>query len=120
MARLALAAVFLLAALAAACTDETGGAVTDYEVTIRFNTQVTQDDLNETAAVLGAYDEEMEFLVMESFPPIGRAFLSTGEVDFCSKVQAEIGAKSYVDGVDCGEREDSPPSDDPDEPVSSP
>lgn len=73
-----------------------------YEVTVQFNTSVTQDDIDEAAALLRAYDEDLEFLIMEIWPPIGRALLATNVPDFCQTVEAELEAKSYVDGVSCG------------------
>jgi len=73
-----------------------------YEVTVQFNTSVTQDDIDEAAALLRAYDEDLEFLIMEIWPPIGRALLATNVPDFCQTVEAELEAKSYVDDVSCG------------------
>ncbi len=77
-------------------------AVVQYEVTVNFNTSVTQDDLSESEGVLQAYDDDVDYAVMESFPPVGRAVLSTDAADFCQTVEAELGGKSYVDGVTCG------------------
>ena len=114
MIRVLVPGILALAAAAAACD----GATTRYEVTVRFNTSVTQDGLDEAAAVLRSYDEGLDFLVQESFPPTGRAFLSTGVSDFCPQVRAELEAKPYVDGMECGEHRE-PPSGSPDEPVSS-
>lgn len=76
--------------------------VVQYEVTVRFSTSATQDDLSESEGVLRGYDDIVDYTVMESFPPVGRAVLSTDEADFCQTVQAELEAKSYVDGVTCG------------------
>ncbi|UCH86066.1 MAG: hypothetical protein JSU97_05860 [Dehalococcoidia bacterium] len=73
-----------------------------YEVTVQFNTSVTQDDIDEAAALLRAYDEDLEFLIMEIWPPIGRALLTTNVPDFCQTVETELEAKSYVDDVSCG------------------
>jgi len=39
---------------------------------------------------------------MESWPPIGRAQLTTDVADFCQTVEAELEAKSYIDDVSCG------------------
>ncbi len=92
----------------------TGGAAR-YEVTVGFNTTVTQDDIDEAGAVLRAYDDELEFVVMESWPPIGRALLTTEVADFCQTVEAELEAKSYIDDVSCGPVEPGPPpTDEPD------
>ena len=86
----------------------TDGA-TRYEVTVGFNTTVTQDDIDEVGAVLRAYDDELEYVVMESWPPIGRALLATDVADFCQTVEAELEAKSYIDDVSCGPVEPGPP-----------
>jgi hypothetical protein len=72
-----------------------------YEVTVRFNTSATQDDLFETEGVLRTYDDGLEYVIMESFPPVGRASLATDVPDFCQTVEAELEAKSYVDEVSC-------------------
>jgi hypothetical protein len=90
-----------IASPAASPTPSTGGA-TRYEVSVGFNTSVTQDDIDEVGALLRAYDDELEYVVMESWPPIGRALLTTDVVDFCQTVEAELEAKSYIDDVSCG------------------
>jgi hypothetical protein len=72
-----------------------------YEVTVQFNTSATQDNLFETEALLRAYDDGLEYVIMESFPPIGRAMLATNAPDFCQTVEAELEAKSHVDRVSC-------------------
>jgi len=89
-------------------TPSTGGAAR-YEVTVGFNTSVTQDDYDEVGAVLRAYDDELEYVIMESWPPIGRALLTTDVADFCQTVEAELEAKSYIDHVSCGPVEPGPP-----------
>ena len=86
--------------LALACG---GGGSTEYEVVVSFNTEATQDDLDGTGAVLASYDEDVEYLIQESFPPTGRAFLETDVPDFCVTIEVEL-ARSYVDGVTCEER----------------
>jgi len=73
-----------------------------YEVTVRFNTSVTQDDIDEVSALLRAYDDDLEFLIMELWPPIGRALLATNVANFCQAVEAKLKAKSYVDDASCG------------------
>ena len=89
-----------------------------YEVTVQFNTTVTQDDLNEAGALLRSFDEDVDFLILEIFPPIGRAVVTTEAADFCQTVETELGAKSYVDEVSCGPHVESDQAD-PDEPVST-
>ena len=89
-----------------------------YEVTVQFNTTVTQDDLDEAGALLRTYDSDLEFLIMEIFPPIGRAVVTTEAADFCQTLETELGAKSYVDEVSCGPHVETDQAD-PDAPVST-
>ena len=98
--------------------DSDAGATAQYEVTVRFNTSATQDDLFEAGALLGSYDDDLEFVIMERFPPIGRAVLATDAPDFCQTVETELGAKSYVLGVSCQPWQE-PDQADPDAPVST-
>lgn len=79
----------------------TAGEAAQYQVTLQFNTSATQDDLFETEELLRTYDDSLEYVIMESFPPVGRASLATDVPDFCQTVEAELEAKSYVDGVSC-------------------
>jgi hypothetical protein len=72
-----------------------------YEVTVQFNTAATQDDLSETEGLLRTYDDGVDYVIMESFPPVGRALLATDAPDFCQTVEAQLEAESYVDGVTC-------------------
>jgi hypothetical protein len=89
-----------------------------YEVTVQFNTTVTQDDLDEAGSLLRTFDEDVDFLIMEIFPPIGRAVLATDAPDFCRTVEAALEAKSYVDGASCRPWQE-PDQADPDAPVST-
>ena len=89
-----------------------------YEVTVQFNTTVTQDDLNEAGALLRSFDEDVDFLILEIFPPIGRAVVTTEAADFCQTLETELGAKSYVDEVSCGPHVETDQAD-PDAPVST-
>jgi hypothetical protein len=95
-----------------------GDAAAQYEVTVRFNTSATQDDLFEAGALLGTYDDDLEFLVMEIFPPIGRAVLATDAPDFCQTVEATLEAKSNVNSVSCQPWQE-PDQTDPDATVST-
>ncbi len=72
-----------------------------YEVTVRFNTSVTQSDIEEIGALLRSHDEDLSLAIMESFPPIGRALLESDETAFCPTVEAELTAKSYIDSESC-------------------
>ncbi len=109
--------IALLVLIAAACG---GGSAngTEYRVVIHFNETVTQAD-DETAEILGAYDDDLEYLVQESFPPTGVARLRTDAVDFCETVEFQLEAKSYVSDVECSVYEEPPASASPEEPVSS-
>jgi hypothetical protein len=100
-----------------ACGNDDDGP-RQYEVTLRFNTSVTQEDMEEAQAILRAFDETLDFVVMESFPPIGRALLQTNASDFCSTVEEQVEAKSYVDGVSCQPWQESDDAG-PDVPVES-
>jgi hypothetical protein len=72
-----------------------------YEVTVRFNTSVTQRDIEEVDALLSAYYDDLGFVVMESFPPVGGAILNVDADDFCRTVEADLEAASYVEAVSC-------------------
>ena len=115
--RLALALIPALAVLALACT---GSGGTEYEVIVRFNSTVTQADMDDVAEYLRSYDDGLDFLIQESFPPTGVARLRTDEADFCATVETELEARSYIDGVDCGEASDVLSSESPEAPVESP
>jgi len=116
MMRFAALAVLLFAAVLSACG---GGSATRYEVTVNFDTSVTQADLEEAGDILRAYDEDVDFVIMESFPPIGRAVLETDAPDFCATIEGELEAKTYVREVSCGEWEEPDASESPDAPVQS-
>lgn len=115
--RFAALTVLLFAAVLSACGGN--GSTTRYEVTVNFNTSVTQADLEEAADILRAYDEDVDFLIMESFPPVGRATLETDAPDFCPTVEGELEAKTYVREVSCGEWETPDASQSPESPVQS-
>ena len=115
--RLALALIPVLAAIAVACT---GNGGTEYEVIVRFNTTVTQEDLGAVAEFLRTYDDGLDFLIQESFPPTGGATVETAAEDFCATVETELEARPYVDEVSCQERAESPRSEEPDAPTKYP
>ena len=91
---------------------------TRYEVTVQFNTTVTQNDLDEAGALLRTFDDDVEFLIMEIFPPIGSAVLATDAPDFCPTVRAALEAERYVDGASCRLWQE-PAQAEPDAPVST-
>ena len=93
-------------------------ACDDYEVTVNFNTSVVQEDIDEAGALLRTYDDDLEFIIMEIFPPIGRAVLETDVVDFCRPLTSDLESKSYVESAECVPLLPSDISDiDPDAPV---
>ncbi len=94
------------------------GATAQYEVTVRFNTSATQDDLFEAGALLRTFDDDVDFLIMEIFPPIGRAVLTTDAPGFCPTVKAALEAERYVDGASCRPWQE-PNEAEPDTPVST-
>ena len=71
-----------------------------------------RDDLFEVGALLRTYDDDLDYGILEIFPPIARATLTTDAPDFCRTVEAELGAKSYVDSVSCRPLLSGEPTDD--------
>jgi hypothetical protein len=106
----------LALALAAACDS----GATKYDVSVSFNTTVTQGDLDAVAALLHRYDEDADVLVQESFPPTVRATIETDAEDFCVSIEAELEARPAVERVSCEEHREQPASASPDAPVSLP
>ena len=89
-----------------------------YEVTVQFNGSVTQQEIDEAGGLLRTFDDDVDFLIMEIFPPIGRAVVTTEAAAFCPTVEAALEAKSYVDEVSCGPQVE-PDQAEPDAPVST-
>ena len=89
-----------------------------FDVSVQFTTEATQDDIFDVGAFLRTFDDDLEYLILEIFPPIGRAVVTTEATDFCQTVEAELGAKSYVDAVSCGPHVETDQAD-PDAPVST-
>jgi hypothetical protein len=108
-----------LAAVVAACSSGSSGSeATEYQVTVNFTEEVTQDDMDSVGDFLRGFDPDVDFLIQEIFPPIGSARVSTDEEGFCQTVKTDLGARSYVSDVRC-EPYVAPADDgDPDEPVS--
>src|SRR3972149_2219310 len=100
MVRLALLGALLLVASRTAG----GNGATQYDVAIEFNASVTQDDMDEVADLLRTFDDDLDFLIMERFPPAGRATLATDGPDFCGTVEADLAARSYIDSATCRPR----------------
>ena len=95
---------FLLAALVSlalfACTGG-GDNGDEYGVSVQFNESVQQEDIDEVEALLRDYDQELDFVVLELFPPEGSAKLVTNVPNFCPTVQAELEGRTYVESVSC-------------------
>ena len=97
------------------------GPATTYDLTIVFNESVTQTDLDETVKVITEISPDTEFLVRESFPPVGVVRITTDMASFCPDIEAKLESASYIAEVTCAVSpapDDNPPPD-PDEPVSS-
>jgi hypothetical protein len=88
------------------------------EVTINFNDTVTQTDIEEVEAMLRALDPDVEFFVMESFPPIGVGRLNVDDRSQCDAAVDELRAKSYTANVSW-QTFDPLGVENPDEPVST-
>jgi hypothetical protein len=108
-------AFVVLGAVATACAS----SPTKYQVIVHFNASVTQADMDDVAGYLHNYDQGLDFLTQETFPPTGVATLRTNAKHFCRTVEAELEARSYIDGVDCRKANDVTPSKSPDAPVGT-
>ncbi len=116
------ATFLVLGLLAFACgggeAAQDGGAA-KYEMTVRFNTSATQDDLKEVGDFLRTFDADLDYRILESFPPIGHVTLATDASNFCQTVEQELEGKEYIDGISCGPAPTPEEAPDGDEPVSS-
>jgi hypothetical protein len=113
---MAVAIVGVLAGVSSGCGSDDDAR--RFDVSVQFTTEATQDDIFDVGAFLRTFDDDLEYLILEIFPPIGRAVVTTEAADFCQTVETELGARSYVDDVSCGPYVDILPVD-PDEPVST-
>lgn len=97
------------------------GPLTTYDLTIVFGASVTQGDIDETVKVITSISTDTEFLVRESFPPVGVARITTGMLEFCADLEAKLESSGYIDDVTCAASitPDGNPPADPDAPVSS-
>ncbi len=112
----AVAIVGVVAGVSSGCGS--GDDARRFDVSVQFTTEATQDDTSDVGAFLRTFGDDLEYLILEIFPPIGRAVVTTETADFCQTVETELGARSYVDDVSCGKYVDILPAD-PDEPVST-
>ncbi len=111
----AVAIVGVVAGVSSGCGS--GDDARRFDVSVQFTTEATQDDMFDVGAFLRTFDDDLEYLILEIFPPIGRAVVTTEAADFCQTVETELGAKSYVDEVSCGPHVETDQAD-PDAPVS--
>ena len=90
-----------------------------FDVAIDFNESVTQAGMDAAQEVLASFDPDVQLLILESFPPMGRATVKTADPAFCEMVQAKLSGLAGVRSVTC-QSATAPPDDMmPDEPVSS-
>jgi len=95
------------------------GSATTYGVTVPFDASVTEEDLKVANEIILAFDVKADFLVQESFPPTGRATLTSSDPDVCAAIEPKLESIPAVGDVTCSVAEDAPPVSNPDEPVSS-
>ena len=74
----------------------------EYRVTVSFNEDVVQADLDEIGVLLAGYDDGADYLIQESFPPTGVATLTTDVEDFCETVVSSLEAEAFVTSASCG------------------
>ena len=117
--RVRLPRALLLAVPAMLLLSACGDSAPKYDIAMTFSASVTREDLDEVDDLLRSYDEDVDFLVRESFPPVGVATVQTDVPDFCRTIEAELEGTTYIDDVTCEEAKDAPPSDG-DTPVSNP
>ncbi|MCH7698905.1 MAG: hypothetical protein IH865_08220 [Chloroflexi bacterium] len=73
----------------------------EYRVTVSFNEDAVQADLDEVGRLFARYDARVEYVVQESFPPTGVANLFDDGEDFCERVVAELETLSYSTAASC-------------------
>ena len=76
-----------------------GGA---YRVTVSFNEDAVQADIEQIGDLLAGYDENAEYIVLESFPSTGVATLITDDENFCQTAVALLEAEAFVTSASCG------------------
>ncbi len=74
----------------------------EYRVTVSFNEDAVQADLDEIGALLAGYDSGADYLIQESFPPTGIATLTTDTDGFCETVVSLLEAEAFVTSASCG------------------
>ena len=94
--RAAAVAGAIVASSALAC-----GGANQYDVTVRFNTSVTQDGMDEVSQVLRSFDPNADMILAESFPPTGHVVLKTDAPDICQRLSDALEGITGVQDVSC-------------------
>jgi hypothetical protein len=109
--------------MGAECVDDgsnpPSGVNTVYDLTIAFNESVTDAGLEEVARIVDGIAPGTDFLIRESFPPVGAGRIVTAMLEFCPDIEAKFESLPYVSDATCAVAADDPPLAEPDEPVSS-
>ncbi|HWQ27845.1 MAG TPA: hypothetical protein VNN12_02350 [Dehalococcoidia bacterium] len=90
--------------LAAALLSGCGERAPAFDVTVAFNEQYTEGDIQETDAILRSYDDDIDVLIQESFPPVARTVIRSSLENFCEDLRSKLEVKPYVERVDCEEQ----------------
>ncbi len=90
-----------------------------YDVTVQFDTEATQTDIDATTSILRSYDSSVSYVLQESFPPTGHARLRSRIASFCTDLRRKMEAVHGVGGATCQLATPPVPST-PDTPVHSP
>ncbi|MEX0786376.1 MAG: hypothetical protein WD939_07065 [Dehalococcoidia bacterium] len=93
------------------------GAVT-YTVVVTFDESVEQAGIDRTDEIVRSAGPDAEYVIQESFPPVGRASVTSGEDEVCSVLTEQLMDVDGVGDVSCEEAQTGGGA--PDEPVSSP
>ncbi|HXF51592.1 MAG TPA: hypothetical protein VNM43_07920 [Dehalococcoidia bacterium] len=96
--------VAVLGALGALAVAGCREGVPSYDVTVAFNDRYTEAALQETDAILRSYDDDIDVLVQESFPPVARTVIQSSMENLCEDLRSQLERKPYIEQVDCEER----------------
>ena len=92
-----LAAMLAAIAVSAAC----GAGAPSYNLTVAFNTTVTQTDMDRVGQLIRRFDSSADMLVTETFPPTGHVTVKTGARDFCREIETALDALPFVANTSC-------------------
>jgi hypothetical protein len=82
----------------------TGGGGTAYDVTVRFNEQARQDDIDDVTDFMLSYDEDADVRIQETFPPTAVATIRTDDTSFCDDLERELDRSRAVANSTCVRR----------------